>query len=102
MDSAGKKTSLNLKAKKIRAMHTGEEKQNTTIKVNDVQLDQVKDFKYLGSINQTTGPAQKMLRKRISMTKEKMISLSKMLKDKIIPLNLKLNIVKNLKGLLLI
>ena len=57
-------------------MYVGNEQQKPEIKINGVQLEQVHDFKYLGSIKCDDGSCTKDIKTRIGMAKKKMIGLS--------------------------
>lgn len=96
VDSSGSKYGLKLNAKKTKIMHIGPERPNTEIKIDNVQLEQVKDFKYLGSIKAKDGSCTKDVKTRISMAKRKMTNLNNIWKDKNIPNKLKINIMKSL------
>ena len=96
VDSAGRNFGLNLNAKKTKIMHIGGETTETEIKIDNVQLEQVKDFKYLGSIKSNDGSCTKDVKTRIGMAKRKMTTLNNIWKDKNIPIQLKLNILKSL------
>ena len=61
-----------------------------------MQLEQVHDFKYLGSIKCDDGSCTKDIKTRIGMAKKKMIGLSNIWKDHSIPNKLKLELMKSL------
>lgn len=93
VDTAGRKAGLKLNAKKTKVMHIGDE-MSGSIKVDNTELENVSDFKYLGSIKTNNGTCTKDIKVRISMAKQKMIELNNIWKDRGISLDLKLKILK--------
>lgn len=58
----------------------------------------MKDFRHLGSIISNNGSCTKGVKARFSVAKEMMISVSKVCKEKIIPMNKKQNTVRLSSG----
>ena len=96
VDSAGVKAGLKLNAKKTKVMHIeGIEKgQKHEIHINGTLLEQVEDFKYLGSIKAEDSTCSKDIRARIGMAKQKMVQLNNVWKDRGMPNSLKLKLLK--------
>ena len=72
VDTAGKEAGLKLNAKKTKVMHikgTNSTCQPPSIKINEVSLENVDDFKYLGSIKMASGTCRKDITTRIGMAK---------------------------------
>ena len=76
--------------------HIGRGTAVTDIKINKERLEEVNNFKYLGSIKSNDGSFTKVVKTWIGMPKRKMTSLTNIWKDKNIPLKLKVNILKSL------
>ena len=66
----------------------------TEIVVNNTILEKVEHFKYLGSVKSQDGTCMKDVVTMIAMAKGKMIQLKNIWKDRSIPINLKLRILK--------
>ena len=64
------------------------------IKVKGTALGKVPDFKYLGSIKSADGTCIKDIKARIAMGKSKMTELNNIWKDRSIPLQLKIKLLK--------
>lgn len=97
VDNAGQKVGLHLNAKKTKIMHIkGEESEDAppNIKVNGTRLENVEHFKYLGSYKTADGTCSKDINARIGQAKQKMVQLNNIWKDKSIPTQLKLKILK--------
>ena len=77
-------------------MHiTGPESQGPQqIRIIGTNLENVTDFKYLGSIKASDGTCTKDIKCRIDMAKQKMIQLNNIWKDKGVPRELKIRILK--------
>ena len=98
VDQAGEKEGLGLNAPKTNYMHLrGKESLNDEqieIKVKNTTLKKVNDFKYLGSIKSTDGKCCKDVKARIGMGKTKMTELNNIWKDRNIPKDLKIKLLK--------
>ena len=83
LDQARKAAGLGLNSKKTKVLHiTG--KHNTSqhqIILNQVPLENVKEFKYLGLVKSDDGTCSKDIKIRIGMAKNSMIQLNSILKD---------------------
>ena len=67
---------------------------NNEITIDNVPLEKVKDFKYLGSIKADDATCSKDIKCRIGMAKNKMTQLNNIWKDHSIPTKLKLKYCK--------
>ena len=78
VDAAGNNSGLKLNAKKTKVMHiTGPGSQGPQqIRINGTDLENVTDFKYLGSIKASDGTCTKDIKYRIGMAKQKMVQLN--------------------------
>lgn len=96
VDEAGKRAGLKLNAKKTKVMYvTGDSCQvEHEINIDKTPLENVKDFKYLGSVKANDGSCTKDIKTRIGMAKGRMIQLNNIWKDHSIPLDLKTKILK--------
>ena len=98
VDTAGRSTGLNLNAKKTKVMHVkGKDSLDamyTDITVDGTVLEKVQSFKYLGSIKSEDGTCQADVKARIAMAKKKMLQLNNIWKDRGIPNQLKIQILK--------
>ena len=94
IDQVGKAAGLDLNSKKTKVMHvTG--KHNTSqdqIILNLFPLENVKEFKYLGSVKSLDGTCSKDIKIRIGMAKNSMIQLNSIWKDHSITAELKLKL----------
>ena len=70
------------------------EDKNIQIKVKNTVLEKVSDFKYLGSIKSADGTCSKDIKARVAMGKAKMTELNNIWKDRNIPLQLKIRLLK--------
>ena len=93
VDEAGRKAGLHLNAKKTKVMHVGTGDQQE-LYINRTTLENVSDFKYLGSYKSQDGSCTKDIKTRIGMAKQKMVQLNNVWKDRGIPTHLKVNIMK--------
>ena len=80
---------------KTKVMHIGGETE-PNIQINNTILENVEDFKYLGSIKTVDASCTKDIRTRIAMAKKRMIQLNNMWKERGIPKVLKVKILKAL------
>ena len=98
VDTSGKRKGLGLNAPKTKYMHIkgkySQPDEFTSIKVNGVQLEKVGDFKYLGSIKSSDGTCLQDVKARIGMAKQKMLQLNNIWKDRSIPNQLKMFLLK--------
>ena len=94
VDEAGKTVNLKLNAKKTKVMHINGKEVPPDIQVNDTNLEYVENFKYLGSVKTNDGTCLQDIRTRIAMTKQKMVQLNNIWKDRGIPVKLKLKILR--------
>ena len=98
VDASGKRKGLGLNAPKTKYMHIkGQHSQPdefTSIKVNGEQLEKVENFKYLGSIKSSDGTCTQDVKARIAMAKQKMLQLNNIWKDRSIPNQLKMFLLK--------
>ena len=89
---------MGLNAKKTKVMHiVGKDSlpdELTEIVVNGTVLEKVEHFKYLGSIKSSDGTCLKDVTTRIAMAKAKMIQLKNIWKDRSIPIDLKLRMLR--------
>ena len=94
VDEAGRKSGLYLNAKKTKVMRIGKPENTPVIKIDGTPLENVADFRYLGSIKTDDGSCFKDIKTRIAMGKPKMIQLANVWrKDKGIPKDLKMNLL---------
>ena len=68
-------------------------KQHTNF-VDKAPLENIDDFKYLGSIKSHDGTSSKDIKTRIGMAKNRMVQLNNIWKDHRIPKSLKLKLLK--------
>ena len=94
VNTEGKKAGLQLNAKKTKVMHINGNENVQNIKVNNTNLDYVKNFKYLGSIKENTGSCRQDVRTRIAMAKQKTLQLTNIWKDRGIPKSLKVKLLR--------
>ena len=98
VDAAGEAKGLGLNAPKTKYMHIkGKDSQpdeHNTIKVKGTQLEKVDHFKYLGSIKSSDGTCLQDIKTRIAMAKQKMLQLNNIWKDRGIPIELKMSLLK--------
>ena len=96
VDAAGNNAGLKLNATKTKVMHiTGPGSQGPQqIRINGTDLENVTDFKCLGSIKASDGTCTKDIKCRIGMAKQKMVQLNNIWKDKGVPRELKIRILK--------
>ena len=97
VDTSGKGAGLLLNAKKTKVMNiSGKALQHgpSEIKVNKISLENVSSFKYLGSTKKSDGTCKEDIATRIGMAKQKMIQLNNVWKDRSIPTELKVKILK--------
>ena len=73
---------------------TVKERSQHQIKINGMPLENVEEFKYLGSVKSNDGTCSKDLKIRIAMAKQKTVQLNNIWKDKGIPKELKIKILK--------
>ncbi|GFS26233.1 endonuclease-reverse transcriptase [Elysia marginata] len=95
VNNAGQQAGLLLNAKKTKVMHIPASKESSNvepdIKIDRTSLENVDNFKYLGSIKTSDGACT-----RIGMAKQGMVSLNNIWKDKSIPKPLKFKLLKTL------
>jgi len=96
VDTAGREAGLRLNAKKTKVLHVAgiDSQTNNEIKIDKVPLETVNDFKYLGSIKADDASCSKDIKCRIGMAKNKMTQLNNIWKDRSIPIDLKLKLLK--------
>ena len=96
VDTAGREAGLKLNAKKTKVLHIAgtNSQKNNEITIDNVPLEKVKDFKYLGSIKADDATCSKDIKCRIGMAKNKMTQLNNIWKDHSIPTKLKLKLLK--------
>jgi hypothetical protein len=96
VDATGNNAGLKLNAKKTKVMHiTGPGSQGPQqIRINGTDLEKITDFKYLGSIKASDGTCTKDIKCRIGMAKQKMVQFNNIWKDKGVPRELKIRILK--------
>ncbi|GFR57668.1 endonuclease-reverse transcriptase [Elysia marginata] len=95
VDECGKKAGLKLNAKKTKVMQLKPENSSLyDVKIDQTVLENVEDFKYLGSVKTIDGSCSKDIKMRIGMAKKKMIELNNVWKDHNIPIELKLKLLK--------
>ncbi|GFS06155.1 endonuclease-reverse transcriptase [Elysia marginata] len=95
VDESGKKAGLKLNAKKTKVMQLKPENSSLyDVKIDQTVLENVEDFKYLGSVKTIDGSCSKDIKMRIGMAKKKMIKLINVWKDHNIPIELKLKLLK--------
>ena len=68
--------------------------EHNIIKVKGIQLEKVDHFKYLGSIKSSDGTCLQDIKTRIAMAKQKMLQLNNIWKDRGIPIELKMPLLK--------
>ncbi|GFS01385.1 endonuclease-reverse transcriptase [Elysia marginata] len=100
VNNAGQQAGLLLNAKKTKVMHIPASKESSNvepdIKIDRTSLENVDNFKYLGSIKTSDGTCTKDINTRIAMAKQGMVSLNNIWKDKSIPKPLKFKLLKTL------
>ena len=94
VDAAGKTAGLNLNAKKTKVMKLGKLTKDPDIRINGTPLENVSDFKYLGSTKTADGSCTKDIKMRIAMAKQKMVQLTNIWKDRGTPTDLKVRLLK--------
>ena len=96
VDAAGKEDGLKLNAKKTKVLHVNakETTNKEEILVDKTPLENVKDFKYLGSIKTEDGHCTKDIKVRIGMAKQRMVQLNNIWKDHGIRRDLKIKLLK--------
>ncbi|GFS18793.1 catenin (Cadherin-associated protein), alpha 3 [Elysia marginata] len=87
IDESGKKAGLKLNAKKTKVMQLQPEHSSLyDVKIDQTVLENVEDFKYLGSVKTINASCSKDIKMRIGMAKKKMIELNNVWKDHNIPI----------------
>ena len=81
VDTAGKKAGVELNAKKTKVMQLNSEEEKS-VHLNKTDLENVDDFKYLGSIKSHDGNCNKDMRTRLGMVKHRMTQLNKLWKNR--------------------
>ena len=101
VDMASREAGLKLNAKKTKVMHItrGEGRNQHTVKVSTQDkkrepIENVDDFKYLGSVKAHDGTSSKDILIRIGMAKSRMIQLNNLWKDHGVPIDLKVRLLK--------
>ena len=97
VDTSGKGAGLLLNAKKTKVMNisgTALQHGPSEIKVNKISLENVSSFKYLGSTKKSDGTCKEDISTRIGMAKQRMVQLNNVWKDRSIPTELKVKILK--------
>ena len=96
VDTTGRKANLKLlNAKKTKVLHVGGTNRETDdIQIDKATLENVADFKYLGSVKTNDGTCTKDIKIRIGMAKNKMLQLKNIWKDHSIPPLLKQKLLK--------
>ena len=96
VDTAGKEEGLALNGKKTKVMHvkTREGINEEDILIDKTPLENVKDFKYLGSTKTEDGSCTKDIKVRIGMAKQRMVQLNNIWKDHGIKRDLKVKLLK--------
>ena len=64
------------------------------IRIGQEEVERVHQFKYLGSIKSSDGTCLQDVKTRIAMAKQKMLQLNNIWKDRGIPIQLKMSILK--------
>ena len=67
-----------------------------TLRVDNDPVEELKHFKYLGSLKSSDGHCSKDVNARIAMAKRRMCELTALWKDRSIPVALKIRLVKAL------
>ena len=97
VNAAGAQRLLKLNVEKTKLMSTiGYVPADITIRVNNDPVEKVKHFKYIGSLKSSDGDCSKDVNARIAMAKRSMCELTTLLKDRSIPVALKMRLVKTL------
>ena len=96
VDTAGKEEGLALNGKKTKVMHvkTREGINEENILIDNTPLENVKDFKYLGSTKTEDWSCTKDIKVRIGMAKQRMVQLNNIWKDHGIKRDLKVKLLK--------
>ena len=96
VNQAGKAAGLKLNAKKTKIMHiTNNNNRNKEVfRIDNANIVNVNNFKYLGSFKEHDGNCTKDIKTRIGMAKNKMVHLNNIWKDHGIETNLKLQLLK--------
>ena len=96
VDAAGQAAGLKLNAKKTKVLYTNANKNQTqqTIQIEKTDLENVDNFKYLGSVKSKDGTCHKDIIARIGMAKQKLVQLNNIWKDRSIPTSMKLDLLK--------
>ena len=98
VDAAGEAKGLGLNVPKTKYMHIkgvdSQADEHNIIKVKGTQLEKVEHFKYLGSIKSSDGTCLQDIKTRIAMAKQKMLQLNNIWKDRGIPIQLKMSLLK--------
>ena len=90
VNTAGAQRLLKLNVKNTKLMTIGDVPGNITIRVNNDPVENVKQFKYLGSLKTTDGDCSKDVNARIAMAKRRMCELTTSWKDRSISVALKI------------
>ena len=94
LNTAGKRKGLTINAKKTKSMLLNDT--TGTIDLEGDTIEEVEDFKYLGSIKSRNGDCEKDIRARIAMTKQKTSQLMNIWRDRGIRKEVKLKLMKAL------
>ena len=77
VNNEGKKAGLLLNAKKTKVMHVNKRLDIPNVKVDNISLDYVTHFKYLGSIKESDGSCLRDVKARIGMAKKENTTANK-------------------------
>ena len=95
MNNAGKEAGLLLNAKKTKVMHVGNPS-DKVFHVDQEPLENVNDMLYLGSFKSADTTCTKDIKVRTALAKKRVVDLENIWKDKSIPNNLKIKLLRAL------
>ena len=93
LNKTGKEKQLKLNVKKTKYMHIGQKTSHPII-IDNEEIEEVDDFKYLGSVKTKNADCSKDINIRIGMAKKRMLDLNNIWKDRSIKNSLKIKIMK--------
>ena len=98
MDSIAKKYGMEISPEKSKIMVTGEcdQKFQTTITVNGKELEQVKQFRYLGALITEDSKSNREIKARIGAATNALVKLDKVIKDRTLKTKTKMRIIRSI------
>ena len=96
VNEAGKQLNLKLNVKKTKLLVAGRAEEEHHIQIDGESVEQVENFKYLGSTKTATANCSGDIKARIAIAKRRMIELQDLWNDKNLTTDLKVKLVKAL------